>query len=208
MLDNNTNRLLDIKLKNMKKKIFMILAIFVLMNLGQGCRTEHYLIIDIDFNAAFIWENKYKDKQKIVYRCTSTINDKLVFVISYKTRYVSAYIPSLGNVCYALTLPRVNDNSLLRSTFTMTFDKNFTYHGETISAMTNIFEINSITNEIDEYENHMVFCGMGADLVLDFSDNFFKNAVFDTSEEYVVTFSCKTSDDLFFEKTIIINFEK
>jgi len=191
----------------MKKKIFVILTVFFLINLSQSCRTEHFLIIDIDFSAASIWENKYNDKQKVVYRCTSSIKDKIVFVISYKTKYVHAYIPSFGNVCYALTLPRANDNELLRNTFSMTFDKAFSYNGVTIPAMTNIFEIDSINKEIDEYENYMAFCSRGADLVLDFSDNFSKNSIFDTLEEYTVIFSCKTSDDNSFEKTIKIKFE-
>ena len=190
----------------MKKKILALFALFVLMNLGQGCRTEHFLIVDIEFNAAYIRENN-KEKQSISYSCTSTIKDKLVFVISYKTEYVHAYVPSFGNVCYALTLPRVNDNELLRNTFSMTFDKEFTYNGNTISSMTNIFEIDAITKEIDEYESLRTFCSMGADHVLDFSDNFFKNSNFDKTEEYTVTFSCETSDNKFFQKTIVIKFE-
>ena len=192
----------------MNKKIFVLLAIFILVNLGQSCRPEHFLIIDIDFNAALIWENKYKDKQNIVYRCTSSIKDKLVFVISYKTEYVSGYISNIGNVCYATSVPRVNDNSLLRNTFSLTFNKEFSHNGNIIPAMTNIFRIDTIAEEIDEYENYMTFCSMGADLVLDFSDKFFKNSVFDKMEEYVVTFSCETSDDKLFEKTIRIRFEE
>ena len=49
-------------------------------------------------------------------------------------------------MCYATSKPRVNDNELLRNTFSLTFDKEFTYNGITIPAMTNIFEIETIKN--------------------------------------------------------------
>jgi len=192
----------------MKKKIIVFLAIFVLMNLGQGCKPEHYLIIDIDFNAAFICDRTYNHKHNFVYCCTSEIKDKLVFIISYELKLRSAYIPNLGSVCYAYTPARFNDNELLRNTFSLTFDKAFTYQGNIISAMTNIFEIDAITKEIDEYHNYKEFCGKKADLVLDFSDKFFRNSVFDTTEEYIVTFSCKTSDEKYFEKAIMVKFGK
>ena len=197
----------------MKKKIFVLLAIFVLINLGQGCfPPSHYLIIDIDFNAVSIEKNN-KDKGAIHFQCTSTIKDKLIFIISYKTEYLYGHIPNFGNVCYATSKPYVNDNELLRNSFSMTFDKAFIYNGNTIPAMTNIFGIDAITKEIDEYENNILFRGVNgnvldADLVLDFSDNFFKKSVFETIEEYEVTFSCETSDDKFFEKIITIKFEK
>jgi len=184
------------------KKIFVLLVIFIIANLGQGCKPEHYLIKDIDFNAAFIGRDGR-------YNYTSTIKDKLIFIISYKWELVSAYIPNLGNVCYAYTPARFDDNQLLRNTFSITFDKAFIYQGNTIPDRTNIFEIKAITKEITEYENENYLRGeKNIDLVLDFSDKFFKNSVFDTTEEYTVTFSCETSDDKFFEKTITIKFEK
>ena len=197
----------------MKKKIFVLLAIFALMNFGQGCfPPEHYLIIDIDFNAALIEKND-KDKQAIHFACTSTIKDRLIFIISYETEYLYGYISNFGNVCYATSKPRVNDNEVLRNTFSITFDKEFSYNGNTISSMTNIFEIDAITKEIDEYKNSILLRNpsgnvIHADIVLDFSDKFFKNSVFDPTKEYIVTFSCETSDEKFFKKTIMIKFEK
>ena len=181
----------------MKKKI-LFFVIFVFMSLGQGCRTEHYLIIDIDFNAVSIEKNTNGS----FYVRTSSIKDKLMFIISYRTERVYAYAP-LGNVCYALTLPTAIDNSLLRNTFSITFDKTFIYNGNTILAMTNIFEIDAISKEINEFETNNPPWEIG----LEFSDVFFKNSVFDISEEYAVTFSCETTDNNFFEKTTIIKFE-
>ena len=180
----------------------------------QYCGTSYKLAPagDIDFNAATIIDNKhyiqYKDKRLIVYDCTSNVKNKLVFVISHKTEIRYGHIPNFGNVCYAYTPAKVYDNKLLRNTFSMTFDKAFTYNGNIISATTNIFEIESITNEIDEYESRMRFCGAGADLVLDFSDRFFRNCEFDTTEEHIVTFSCETSDGKFFVKTINVKFQR
>ena len=200
----------DTKIGDMKKKIFVLVAMFVLLNLGQSCRTEHYLIVDIEINAASIEENN-NDKQKIYYDCTTSIKDKLVFVISYKTEFLHGYIPNSGNVCYALTLPRVNDNELLHNTFSLKFDKTFIYQDNEIPALTNIFEIETIAKEIDKYEKQMYrgsTCGMGADFIIDFSDNFFNNSIFDTTEDYIVIFSCETSDEKFFEKTTTIKFEK
>ena len=191
----------------MKKKIIVLFGLFVLMNFGQSCSPEHYLITDISFQAARIEENKYDDKQKIFYRCTSSIKDKLVFIISYYTEYLYGHISNVGNVCYATTVRHINDNELLRETYSLSFDKPFLYYGETIEQETNIFEVESIVKEIDEYENYMAFCGAGADIVLDFSDTFFKNSTFELTE-YVVTFSCKTSDDKIFTQNITVTFEK
>jgi hypothetical protein len=162
------------------------------------------LIIDIDFYAALILDNK--DKRYIKYGRTSSIKDKLLFIISYETERVYGYISNFGNVCYATKQGIVCDNELLLNTFSLIFDKDFTYNGNTIPSMTDIFEIETITKEIDKYKSYN---GSPFDfLVLDFSDKFFKNSVFDTTEEYIVTFSCETSDKKFFEKTITINFEK
>ena|SRR5690554_6759056 len=188
------------------KKIIAILSIFMLINLGQGCRTEHFLISDIRFNLAEIKENKYNDKTQIVYTCVSTVKDKLVFVISYYTEFVAQNSFDFGNACYALTLPSKVDNPLLEDTFSLTFDKPFVYDGDTITELTNVFDIEEIRNEIDIYENHMAFCSMGADKVIDFSNDFFEKSTFDKSK-YVVDFSCETSDGLTFTKNITIEFE-
>jgi len=188
------------------KKIIAILSIFLLVNLGQGCRTEHFIITDIRFNLAEIKENKYNDKTQIVYTCTSTVKDKLVFVISYYTEFVAQNSLDFGNACYALTLPSKIDNPLLEETFSLTFNKPFVYNGNTITELTNVFDIEKIRNEIDMYENYMAFCSMGADKVIDFSNEFFEKAIFDKSE-YEVKFSCKTSDGLTFSKNLLIEFE-
>ncbi len=188
------------------KRIIAVLSIFLLINLGQGCRKEHFRITDIRFNLAEIKENKYNDKTQIVYTCTPTVKDKLVFVISYYTEFVAQNSLDFGNSCYATSLPSKIDNPLLEETFSLTFNKPFVYNGDTITELTNVFDIEKIRNEIDMYENHMAFCSMGADKVIDLSKDFFKKATFDKSE-YEVKFSCKTSDGLTFSKNILIEFK-
>jgi hypothetical protein len=187
------------------KKLFVLLVIFILTNLVQSCKKNHYLIVDIDFYAAFISKNN-KDKEHIEFSRTSSIKDKLIFIVSYETEFIYfGYISNFGNVCYATKQGVASDNELLRNTFSLTFDKEFTYNGNTISAMTDIFKIETITKEMDVYKCYYTY-PFGF-LVINFSDNFFKNSVFDKTEEYVVTFSCETSDEKFFEKTITITFE-
>ena len=180
--------------------------LFILINIGQSCRTEHLLITDIRFNSAEIKENKYNDKTQIVYNCTSTVKGKLVFVISYYTEFVAQNSLNIGNSCYALTLPSKIDNPLLEETFSLKFDKPFKYNGENIAESTNVFDIEVIRDEIDMYENYMAFCSMGADKVIDFSHNFFEKATFE-EREYEVVFSCETSDGKRFMKNITIYFE-
>lgn len=187
-------------------RIIAILSIFLLINLGQGCRTEHFVITDIRFNLAEIKENKYNDKTQIVYTCTSTVKDKLVFVISYYTEFVAQNSLDFGNSCYASTLPSKIENPLLEETFSLTFNKPFVYYGDTITELTNVFDIEKIRNEVDMYANNMAFCSMGADKVIDFSNEFFQKATFDKSE-YEVKFSCESSDGLTFSKNILIKFE-
>ena len=189
----------------MSKRIFALLVVFILMNLGQSCKPEHWLIVDINFNAASILENN-QDKEHIKFSRTSSIKDKLIFIVSYETEYMYGYISNFGNVCYATTKGNVSDNELLRNTFSLTFDKEFTYNGNSIPAMTDIFQIETITKEMDVYKCYYTY-PLGF-LVINFSDKFFKNSVFNTTEEYIVTFSCETSDKKFFEKTIMIKFEK
>jgi hypothetical protein len=205
----------------MKKKVFVFLAIFVLMSSNRGC-TDYFLIVGIDFFAVFIdvnseklfkKENQYQnDRQNAHFAYTSSVKGKLIFIISYETEFLYGTKP-FANLCYATSRGRATENELLRNTFSLTFDKEFTFHGNTIPAMTDIFNIETVTEEIDVYKNYILLRNakgdvVDADLVLDFSDNFFKNSVFDTTEEYIVTFSCKTSDDKFFEKSITIKFEK
>jgi len=188
------------------KRIIALLSIFLLINIGQSCRPEHLLISDIHFNLAEIKENKYSDKTQIVYACTSSVKDKLVFVISYETEFVAQNFFNIGSTCYATHIHRIIDNPLLEETFSIKFDKPFEYDGENIPVSTNIFDIEDIRSEISMYENHMTFCNMSADKVIDFSQDFFERATFEKTE-YEVVFSCETSDGITFMKTITIEFE-
>lgn len=188
------------------KRIIVLMIMFLLINMGQSCRTEHFIVTDIRFSLAEIKENKFNDKTQIFYDCTSTVKEKLVFVVSYHTEFVAQNALNIGNSCYALTLPRKIDNPLLEETFSLKFDKPFLYNGENIAESTNLFEVAAIKDEIDLYENHMAFCDMGADKVIDFSPDFFEKATFEKGT-YEVVFACQTSDGKKFMKKITIDFE-
>ena len=189
------------------RKVIAIISIFLLMGIGQNCRTVHYVITDIRFHLAKIEGKKHKEKQHIHYDCTSSVKDELVFVISYYTEIVAQNsFLDFGNTCYAFTSPTKIDNPLLEETFSLKFDKSFVYKGEVIPEGTNLFDLETILQEIDVYENYNAFCSMGADNVIDFSQAFFDESVFEKTE-YGVNFSCKTSDGKEFNKSIIITFE-
>lgn len=187
------------------KRIIVMLSILFLGTVWQSCRKEHFLINDISFHLAEIKVSK-KDKRDIEYTCTSTVKDKLVFVISYHTEYVTQNYLNIGSSCYAMTLGKIIDNPLHEESFSLKFDKPFNYNGKNIVESTNIFEIGDIRKEIETYENFMSFCGMTADKVIDFNQLFLKNAIFEKTE-HEVTFSCETSDGITFTKKITINFE-
>ncbi|GHT34021.1 hypothetical protein FACS189434_09460 [Bacteroidia bacterium] len=195
-------------MSNIKKRITVLFGIFVLMTINGCFRTEHYLITDIEFNAAKeVERSEEKGHRKyIAYETTSTIKDKLIFTIDYITEFqneTACIIPNLGNVCYATSLPSVNDNELLKETFSLSFDKSFQYYENTIAEHTNVFDVESIAKEINDFRKTY-----RPNISLVFSDKFFENAVFDTTEEYIVTFSCRTSDNLTFSKSIAISFKK
>lgn len=188
------------------KRTIVFISLFLLVSVWQSCRVEHFLITDIRFHLAEVYQNKYKDKQQIVYNCTTTVQDKLVFVISYHTEFIAQNTLNISNSCYARTLGRVIDNPLLENTFSLKFNKPFDYNGKNIPELTDVFGVKDIREEIVIYENYMAFCNMGADRVIDFSQAFFKKATFQKTE-HEVTFSCETSDGVRFIKRITINFE-
>jgi len=184
--------------------LFTVFSIFIII--FQSCWNVHYRITDIRFGLAEIEENKYTDKS-VSYNCTSVVKDKLIFIISHYEEYVSQYMYNeLGSACYAFTKGRTIDNPLLEESFSLKLNKTFLYEGREIPKETNIFSVEEIYKEVDIYKTYNSFCGMGADKVLDFSDEFFKRAVFQ-KDEYKVSFSCRTCEGQVFNKTIIINFE-
>lgn len=184
--------------------LFTVFSIFIII--FQSCWSEHYKITDIIFALAEIDENR-DTNNCVYYKCISVVKDKLVFVISQYEEYVSQdmYNPS-GSACYALTPRRIIDNPILEESFTLKFNRPFLYEGREIPQETNIFSVEEIYKEIDIYKEEYSFCGMGADQVFDFSDDFLKKAIFE-KDEYKVSFSCRTCEGQVFNKTIIINFE-
>ena len=188
------------------KKITALLGFFFLINLGQSCIADHYLITDISFSLADIEKNEHKDKQNIHYTCTSFVKERLIFIISYQKEYISQNLShGFGSVCYATSRPIKIDNPLIEESFSLDFDKPFLYENIEIPQRTNVFGIGPISKEIDMYKNFMVFCSNGADKVIEFSQTFWENASFEKGE-YEVSFSCSTSNGINFKKKIRINF--
>lgn len=190
----------------MKKKLLSLVLLFAVLGLGKSCKPEHYLITGIDFNTAKIFKSSSK-KESIVFSCTSLVKDKLIFILSYETEYLYGFLNTIGSTCYALTVPKVFDNNIVKSTFSLAIDKPIIYKGNTIPSMTNLFKIEDIATEIEQYENNMAVCGKGADIVFEFSDEFMVNSSFEKNEYYEITFSCQTTDNKTLNKSIKIKFE-
>jgi hypothetical protein len=102
------------------------------------------------------------------------------------------------NSCYATTLAEHWCNSLTLSSFAMSFDRQFTLDGNTIAAGTDIFRNNSIREALS-------ITRYGVGYRIGFLQNLLQRIVFETGE-YVVTFSCDTSDSLHFTKSYQVDF--
>jgi hypothetical protein len=190
----------------MKNKLTFIIIFFVVLSLGKGCSPEHFIINNIDFNAAIV-SKKHDRKEFTVYNCTSSIKDKLIFILSYETEYLYGFFGTIGSTCYATTVPKIFDNEIVTSSMSLVIDKPFIYKGRTISSMTNLFNVEDITSEVDNYKNSMVFCGKGADLVFEFSEEFMVNSSFKKNEIYEFIFLCQTTDKKIFRKSVRLKFE-
>ena len=192
----------------MKRSLLVLAILFILPFLDIGCKPEHYKIIDIYFSGASI-EELNNNPTNHVYKPTSIFTEKVTFVLCYDVDFVAqAPSPNLINECRATTWPRKIDNPVLRESYSITFDKPFVFRGDTISSEINLFEIDGLKDEISIYENHMIFAGTGRspDEVIDFSEQFNEDAKFEEGI-YKVIFSCMTSDSLYFNKSIDIEFK-
>lgn len=190
----------------MKKLIAILGLYFFLFIANQSCRPSHFLITNIRFESATL-KDKDDEKQFNHYIPTATFTNDIVFILSYYYGdFVASAFHGFSSQCYAFTKGRVLDNQLLEDTYTISFDHPFTFNNITVKANQNIFEIASLKNEISIFDNVMVFDGMGADKVIEFSEKFIQNSIF-SSDVYKVTFHCRTSDNKEFEKKIDVEFK-
>ena len=188
------------------KRIAAIIGLYLILYVAtNSCRQEHFRITDIRFESATL-DKKQDDIQQNHYVPTTVFVKDIVFIISYQTEFVAINSFNLSSNCFALSRGEILDNKLLVETFSISFDHPFLYNSDTIKSEQNIFENPSIKNEIEIFESNLSFHNSGADKVFAFSDYFIKNAKFDTLN-YNVSFHCQTSDNLEFNKQIIVKFK-
>ncbi len=181
----------------MKKFLIILVALFVLPLTRCIFPTEFYDIVDIDFKSS-----------KSVYE--NTADEVLQFRIDYHLKFQkSAHIPRIVKECNATTFPSEMGNRLLWDTFSLSFDKPFEYKGLIYPAGANIFLYPEMRDEItisekavdDGYTTIYDFYTQ-----LDFSRKFMNYSEFEG--EYMVHFSCETSDGRSFQKSTNILFRK
>jgi hypothetical protein len=162
-----------------------------------GCRVEHFLIVGLGLHPIEFFT---EDDNERSYRKISEFEDEIVFLVSYEREYM--YLSNLQSQCYATSLGHTDDNHVIRESFSLTLDKEFSYAGEIIGAGVNLLQYPAIAKEAGFTEPpHNKTLG----IVIEFSDAFVQNASFD-SEPYTVTFSCRTSDDQFLRADTTVRF--
>ena len=187
------------------KKVLILIFLYYVVSIIISCGVEHWIITDIRFSGATI--NQIGDEKKWnVYDSTSVLSSDMNFVISYFTDFI-AQIPvgKFLDQCYAYSAKIILDNELLEKTYSISFNRPFLYFNDTIPSSCNVFNHKEIKDEIDIFETNMTFHYMGADEVIEFSENFISNSLFDNNS-YEVTFSCMTSDGIEIVRSIEIWF--
>jgi len=104
----------------------------------------------------------------------------------------------LFSKCYATTVCTKWQNSLDVSSFSMTFDRNFVFDSDTIEAGVDILGLKSIRTDIvidkdNDDCKYIIY-------TINFSTELTNRLIFE-SGEYIVGFSCKTTDGQEFNKS-------
>ncbi len=182
-------------------KKFVGLLILFLFAGTVGCKTIHYLIVNIRIEPLEKYTNPNTGNESYRYPFNGFKNEIIFGIRGYITEQIAGTIKlSTGSQCYATKQGCVIDNSLLEDTFSMTFDKSFTYTGKTIEAGVNIMKDPTIIQEITIIATKNPCYGDFLYLI-QFNDAFVQNAIFDNNG-YIVTFSCMTSDDIYLKKSL------
>ncbi len=186
------------------KKFFCFLILFLFVNI-TGCRVQHFLITGIKFSGI----ESYKDGNRTRYKCITEFTDHIMFAVSYERefQYTAGNIRNgIGFECYATSLGTAYDNSLLKDTFSIIFDKPFEYSGQIYNAGTNLMDIPEFEDQIQIIEDYIGYAlCTGGDIRIEFSDTFSQNASFEEGD-YTVTFSCETSDEKFLQAETTVKF--
>ncbi|MEM6348199.1 MAG: hypothetical protein AAF927_30235 [Bacteroidota bacterium] len=123
----------------------------------------------------------------------ATMTEEISFFIVGGPGATTCWAPSIPfiHTAYAFSPCARFTNSLLQSTFTLSFDREFIYENETIAANTNLLNHPQIAAEIqieinedcDLYSSRLIF------------STALRNASTFETDEYLVSFSCETSDE-------------
>ena len=178
----------------MKKVIILIagyISLGVLITIMQSCEYDAW-IMDIAFKGL------YRSSDRDVDDLTKSI-DFEVTAANHPLTVKAKFIENIDffTKCYALTKKANWQNDLDVSSFEMDFDKSFIFDSDTIESGKDIFTIGEIKKNIQiEKDNTtpLIIC------TINFSSELRKRLSFE-SGEYVVNFSCRTTDGKIFEKS-------
>lgn len=185
----------------MKRVITLVLLLWGLC-FYSGCHKQHVRIVDLWIQCLKIVEEGDPiplDHYWIANGFNPEVD--IIFSIEFIREYTeNASLLNLGNQCYANSKDDWIDDQIIEDSYSLSFDNEFIFNGNTIHANENLFAIEDIVTEMDLYNCRDGSCVSQADLIINFSDYFIANSEFiDTI--YAVTFSCETLYGLHIENT-------
>lgn len=167
------------------KRLTILLSILFLLPILSSCCKEYYMVVDVDI--VFIKDyggEAFSDVDEFAFLVNPVFKDLL-------ENSVQNELQKLNSVSHALSCASIYENYLLKETFSLSFDKSFQYKGTTILAGENLLHNPIINQEITMTGHDVVYID---NIYIKFSDSFLEET--DLSGCYIVTFLCKTSNDL------------
>ena len=189
-------------MNRMKRIIILIIgyiSLGIIISIMQSCLGYDVWITDIVFKSSY-----YYSKDTDVDDMTKNIEFMIVAGHSpspyWRDREKAQIIKNINifSKCYAIKVCATWKNDLDVSSFSMTFDRDFVYDSDTIKSGIDIFRIESIKKDIlinKEKESCYDICYR-----MNFSSKLTNKLTFE-SGEYIVYFSCKTTDGKEFNKS-------
>src|SRR5690606_7553323 len=162
---------------------------------GHSCRSEHFIITDIEFYS-LATQDEYPG-----YVQTENFTTGIIFGIKYIKEFVSAANFDISTRAYATTLPQKIDNPVIEESITLSFDRPFYHNGQLVPANQNIFENSDIFNQIIlEKRDYAPY-----PILITFTDEFISSSEF-SAGIFAALLTCETTDNRFFEKSIEVQF--
>lgn len=190
----------------MKKSIALVGCFIMLLLADFSCLPGpfNYQIIDIEIRGARLKE-KNLDKAYNIYADTSVFTKDVQFIVTNVTNFASRSV-GLVNRCYAYSPFTTIINPLIDDSFSLKFDRPFTYKNNIINADQNLLNVSELKNEIAIFKSHCNTKNRFSVKIIEFSTNLINNSSFE-SGTYQVTISCRSSDNRAFEKKISVEFK-